>query len=723
MITKIVIDKVASYKTKAVIETDKKVNLIYGLNGSGKSTLSNYLLNPTDADYENCSIEGVDESHQILVYNHKFVLENFYETDDLKGIFTLSQRNAEAEKAIKQLSIEFKEIEKSKTEASQRLKAGEDALDELGEKVRDEVWAIKTKYSGGDRVLEYCLEGLKRKESLFTYIAAITKPESDLSYDIKMLKDEVASISGDNIKAIDELAEIQYDDSKFTESPLLSRIIVGNQDSTLSKVIDAFGNSDWVGAGQNFINLLPENDEPQMCPFCQEKSITKYFISELLKLYDKSYEEDIKSLNSFYQDYVRESSRIPVYNKIESLPSVADEFARISLNLEKIKALIESNARSIQRKIQSPSEIIKIDSASPLVKEINAMVGEINGKIRLQNEKVKNRSKALAEIKIKFWLLMRLQYDKEIHQYREEQANFFKLIDSIKKEISTIDLSAQALRAKLQIEQAKTINISAAVRNIENGLADLGIDSFSIENHEGNLYRIVRPGEKENTFVSLSEGEKMIISFLYFVEMCKGKRSEDDTASKKIVVIDDPISSLSHIYVFNICQLIKSNFTFPESEYEQIFVLTHSLYFFYDLVFLKHSDRERYQKLFRISKNSTGSQIFPMHNNEVQNDYQTYWQVVKDKDQPPALIANCMRNIIEYFFGFVEKNDLNNTFQKPSLKEVKFQAFMRYINRESHSLGQNIFDIKEFDYDAFREGFRLVFKETGYEDHYKKMII
>jgi wobble nucleotide-excising tRNase len=56
------------------------------------------------------------------------------------------------------------------------------------------------------------------------------------------------------------------------------------------------------------------------------------------------------------------------------------------------------------------------------------------------------------------------------------------------------------------------------------------------------------------------------------------------------------------------------------------------------------------------------------------------------------------------------------------MKKNKFQAFYRYINRESHSLGQNIFDIKEFNYEDFKCAFKLVFKENGYEDHYKKMM-
>ena len=48
MINKISIKGPASYKNMAVFETDKNINLIYGLNGSGKSTLSEFLRKRTD---------------------------------------------------------------------------------------------------------------------------------------------------------------------------------------------------------------------------------------------------------------------------------------------------------------------------------------------------------------------------------------------------------------------------------------------------------------------------------------------------------------------------------------------------------------------------------------------------------------------------------------------------------------------------------------------------
>ncbi|PSD44226.1 hypothetical protein C7E23_03110 [Elizabethkingia anophelis] len=56
---------------------------------------------------------------------------------------------------------------------------------------------------------------------------------------------------------------------------------------------------------------------------------------------------------------------------------------------------------------------------------------------------------------------------------------------------------------------------------------------------------------------------------------------------------------------------------------------------------------------------------------EIQNDYQAYWFIIKDEKQPAALIANCMRNVIEYFFQFLlKKKDLNNFFLTRASKKI-----------------------------------------------------
>lgn len=100
MISKITLNGVASYKKEAILETDKRVNLLYGLNGTGKSTFSEFMYNQSDVRFSKCSIEGLEENDEILVYNQKFVQDTFYEPQGIHGIFTLSKGNAEAKKLI-----------------------------------------------------------------------------------------------------------------------------------------------------------------------------------------------------------------------------------------------------------------------------------------------------------------------------------------------------------------------------------------------------------------------------------------------------------------------------------------------------------------------------------------------------------------------------------------------------------------------------------------------
>ena len=218
----------------------------------------------------------------------------------------------------------------------------------------------------------------------------------------------------------------------------------------------------------------------------------------------------------------------------------------------------------------------------------------------------------------------------------------------------------------------------------------------------------------------MSEGEKNLISFLYFIEKCRGTDDANNQAdlTNRIIVIDDPVSSLSHTYVFDIAQLIKRHF-FEES-YKQLFVLTHSLYFLSEII-----KTEEDKKLFRVYKDSN-SCILEMSKDEIQNDYQAYWQVIKDFSAErigvsSVVLANSMRNILEYFFGFIRAD--KNFRQTKQKLEKDYPAFTRYMNRESHSDAVNApFDIKEIDPSHFMEAFNKVFKEAGFESHYETMM-
>lgn len=721
MITKVVLNKVASYKNQASLETDKKVNLIYGLNGTGKSTFSNYLREIEDEKYNSCSLEGLDDTHEIIVYNQTFIQEEFYEPESQKGIFTLSKSNKEAETKIANAEKEIKLIESENEIKETKLQTAKDDIATKQETAKTSVWKIKTDYSGGDRVLEFCLDGYKgSKDALFNHIIGLTKPTAKPEKSIDDLKNDLQSISGDNAQKYSVLSEITFASQSVETEVLFNKQIVGNENSTVSQLITALGNSDWVKDG---LQYLPK-EQPQensTCPFCQEKTISSSLVENIKNYFDASYEADINALKSFLNEYSQAIQDIPSKSVFEANPKFEIHRKDFEIKYSAFIKVVEDNKKLIEDKIKTASTPVTLKNSTKALEEVNEVIQKINALVIEHNKNIDQKDTVKTNIKKTFWEIMRWDYDQTISSINADKATSKTKIDTLDAEIKSNRTKITAQNAIISEQQKHTVNIKDAIVKINNGLVDLGITDFEIKNHTDNFYKIVRGENQEKVFRSLSEGEKMIISFLYFIELCRGKKEATETGKKKIVVIDDPISSLSHIYVFNVGRLIHNEFL-RSDKYEQIFLLTHSLYFFYEMTDTNKDRRKEHQKLFRLRKNETGSEILEMKYEEIQNDYHSYWFIIKDEQQAPALIANCMRNIIEYFFNFVEKKDLNNVFQKPVMQENRFQAFNRYINRESHSLGQNIFDIKEFNYADFKDAFALVFKENGYEEHYKKMM-
>lgn len=721
MISKIVLNGVASYKKEAVLDTDKKVNLLYGLNGTGKSTFSEFLYDQTRARFSQCSIEGLEENDTVLVYNQQFVQETFYVPAGIHGIFTLSKGNADAQKVIDITSAEVKKLTEQKRKIEEKkIKNEQKHLAEI-EEYKKQVWKIKTEYTGGDRVLAFCLDGLKgNKDTLFKHIISLEKPEGELDYSVDDLKKEAQQLQGE-AQSRQLLSKVLINVEDIEQSELLSKVIVGDKNSSIASLIETLGNSDWVNTGIKYVHI---DGEKGVCPFCQQKTITQNFLEQINAYFDESYNRDksqIEQMISRYDAEIKKATDFFYAIKDDSfLEKNKAEIESLSANLISV---LEHNLNTLREKAKTPSIQVSLQPINEIIESINSIIKNANNEITLYNQRIADIKGSKSKIRDSFWCLMRKEYNSVIELYAANEKAYEQSVKNAQKELQTKTSEINTNTALIEENRKKTVNIDEAVENIKNGLIDIGITDFTIEKYseEEALYRLKREDLDEDVFKTLSEGEKMVISFLYFIELCKGESTAEKASNKKIVVIDDPISSLSHIYVFNIGRLIHNEFL-RTKKYDQLFILTHSLYFFYELTNTNHKERKETQKLFRICKNTESSYFEDMKYEDIQNDYQAYWHIIKDEKQSPALIANCMRNVMEYFFNFVEKQDFAQVFQRPELQENRYMAFNRYMNRESHSKGQNIFDIKEFNYDSFREAFKKVFETEGYIDHYNKMI-
>ena len=619
------------------------------------------------------------------------------------------------------------------------LKNKKTDIDNLKISSKEKTWEIKTKYSGGDRILEFCLDGKKgSQDDLFDHIANVQKPENELEKTIEDLKKEAEATQGENAKTYDknEIQKINFIFSTIEENDIFSEVIVGNENIAVAYLIKELKNADWVKQGLDYLSepigkteldemvmedKIKSTDKNGKCPFCQKETISKKLYQQIKNYFDETYNDKITELENLDKKYF--TAYQDVKNK-ESIflenPFVKNKEQGFKLLYKNFTEKLSSNWSKINSKVKNPSQKVSLESTVLEKKDLNDFLDKIVEEIKEHNFKVENKEKTKKEITYTFWQIMRLDYDQTIENYKSQKGKLKKEEKEIENQISELKIEGNKQLDIIKETQREIINIDEAIDNINTELKFLGAEGFKIKKEGDDSYKIKRENENETQFETLSEGEKTIISFLYFIELCKGKEEKNEVLTEKIIVIDDPISSLSHIYVFNISQLIKKHF-FESENFKQIFILTHSLYFFHELwKYVKKEER----KLFRIIKSAVNkSKIVVLKPDEIQNDYQAYWQILKDHDSSDAsdaLLANSMRNILEYFFGFIEKSKFNEAMNK--INDGKYSYFIRYIDRESHSDLTNISDTKEIDPLIFKEAFKKIFKEAGYEEHYSKMM-
>ena len=126
MIEEIKIKSVATYDgpTPEKLSDLKKINFVYGSNGTGKSTIARVIVN--ESAYSCCTVKWRSEAPlETMVYNRDFIEKNFSGSVELKGIFTLGEKDRETLDKIDSAKKELDSKTESITALSNNL-AGED---------------------------------------------------------------------------------------------------------------------------------------------------------------------------------------------------------------------------------------------------------------------------------------------------------------------------------------------------------------------------------------------------------------------------------------------------------------------------------------------------------------------------------------------------------------------------------------------------------------------
>lgn len=487
MINKISIKGPASYKNVAVLETDTNINLIYGLNGSGKSTLSEFLRKRNDDKYAECSIEPLldEDVEEILVYNENYVDEVFYSSDSQKGIFSLSKENAEARKKIDAANTELQTATKNFKEQESLQKKEFDDWNSVKSTFANRFWQIKTQYTGGDRVLEYCFQGLKgSKESLLNHIVGISKPSTKPVDSIDQLKEEIQRLNEAQGTQTPIISEITFSAGNIEIDPLFKEVITGNANSHVAVLISTLHNSDWVKTGLSF-------ETEGVCPFCQRPYLGSDIIAQLKSYFNEDYEKalvDIENKGRVYKNAIELIPNIDVFSNIPIIQNLEKDFI---MAFKAYKDAINLNLIRIREKYQTPSQIIQLENTSIKLEVVNSIIRQANTIIKEFNKKVAGVDHELVVIKQKFWARLRYDYDQSVTDYNKQYTFAKTKIQACETAKQILQDQIDKQKAIIEEEQQNIVNIEESINHINAMLVDMGIVDFKITKYKEDRKSVV----------------------------------------------------------------------------------------------------------------------------------------------------------------------------------------------------------------------------------------
>lgn len=728
MIKKIDIKNVATYDNQGVqIDNLKKINFIYGANGCGKTTISNYVHDNSDPKFNNCSLEWQNALPlRVLVYNKEFRERNFGK-GKISGVFTLGEATAEQIKEIETKTNELNSIKADGIQKRETLDKQKLEKEKLETDFKETTWTkVYKKY---EDVFKEAY-GSHQKEPFKNKLLQEFSSNNVQFETLENLKSKAETIFGEQPQRIDEISELLFDRIiDIEENEIWKKIIVGKADVDITKLIQRLNINDWVNQGKEYI-------EDTTCPFCQQKTITDDFKTQLENYFNESYLNDIKLVKELKQEYnTLTQNVINLLNGIETSQKI---LINRKLDVDKFSAYLKTlmsqnatNSEYLNNKIKEPSRSIELISLKEQLDLITELINQAIIEIKKHNNIVTNYANEKNNLVKAIWKYLIEEYRTDITTFKNKKDGIEKGIANIEAQYKTKQDEYRKLDAEIKNLNKNVTSIQPTIDEINRILKSYGFLNFEIvPTKEEGFYQIQRE-DGSVAEATLSEGEITFITFLYYLQLTKGAISEEEVNNERVLVIDDPISSLDSNVLFVVATLIKDiikNIKADIGIIRQLILLTHNVYFHKEVSFIDGRTKTCNKTNFWILRKNdkvTGLQSFEM-NNPIQSSYELLWQELKSEEIKSTLtIQNIMRRIIENYFKLLGKygdDDLILKFETKEEQEI-CRSLISWINDGSHSINDDLYvELQDRTIEVYKNVFRDIFILTKHEGHYNMMM-
>lgn len=728
MISEIQIDAVATYNSPATLSDLRTINFIFGANGTGKTTVSRVI--EQTVGHPHCSLRwqnGVPL--QVVAYNRDFVERNFNQENTVQGVFTLGDNQVEAEREIARLRPEIDKVSGEINSLNNQLD-GENGqsgkrkdIADLEPELRNKCWKQKQLH---DDYFQVAFSGVRNNAENFKDRVLAEKASNNAElFTLDELKEKAKTIFSSSLERVSPLTNLSANTLIAAESyALLQKPIVGNQDVDIAALIDHLGNSDWVKQGLKF-----HEQDPSTCPFCQQ-STDEHFAKSLESFFSEAYDEDIQALNKFLVEYRNAKKQLVEViqgNTDQNNPFLNNELfdAEAKLLAERLKR----NLALIEGKIVEPSQKITLDPIDSLVTKLQNLIADGNAAIASHNQTVANIATEKQALTSQVWQYVIHELADDLLEHEQKKKSLNKTIKGMEEGLQAKKEKLRELKSQVVELEKQSTSIHPTKDAINNLLQTFGFNSFRIEvvDEQGH-YRICRENG-DDASRSLSEGEKTFITFLYFYSLIKGAQSASGLTTNRVVVFDDPISSLDSDILYIVSSLIKGvieDVRSKASQIKQVFILTHNVYFHKEISFHKNRSKNNSmadESFWMVKKQHQGSQIIRCNHNPIRSAYELLWEDVRSQNISSVSLQNTLRRILENYFtmwGGKSKDEICDLFE--GREKLICQSLFSWVNDGSHSIHDDLYiNQGEQTNEAYLRVFQEIFVKADQIGHYNMM--
>lgn len=725
MISKIHIQNTATIKD-AEIEP-LQINYFFGGNGSGKTSISRFL--DDSENYNNGTIVK-DSASEVLVYNRDFIDKNFQDKNAIQGIFTIGESAVETLKAIEEKEAEKVRLQSEFDARSRSIDNLQCEINDLTKDFEKDCWAVQQKL--GEQ-FSLALVGFRGNKKIFADQCYKSYLSAESQFTIEELLKTYQQIFQKELKDYPLLKEFSFsscceeeilDIETIETTDVFLQKLVKSSESNFSKLIEQLGNVDWVSQGMQYIK------EEKTCPFCQ-REMTKDILTELNLLFDETYNQAIRHLKNLSNSYNQiifefENSFRSFLASVQSIPFLN------SKNVEDIYAklinILQINKSKIDGKLLHPSLEVELSSSKQLRVALINETEELNKQISNNNQLLKDKRAARETFIQNLWDYIA---NKELHSIiaayemnrqgkNRGMTNLLTQRESFLHKINDCEASIRDLRSKVAC-------IDNAVDEVNKILTGFGFNGFKIEKKDEMFYKLIRPDGSE-VKETLSEGEHRFITFLYYYQLVKGTLNRDSNIKDKILVIDDPISSLDSNILFIVSYLVRSLIKecLNGGHIKQIFILTHNIYFHQEVVFRgsRHNPSPNTERFFILRKVNEETRIISFDKNQIRSSYDLLWKEIKRDDADATFLCNTMRRILEHYFSIIGRRDYNQIIDEfDGQDKLICKSLLTFANEGSHGINDDFnMSVDPDMIDKYKDVFKLIFKKAGQESHYSMMM-